>query len=97
MAENKVEKTEVAEECPLKEKKVEETKKDEKDEKKDNDTKNVENGDVTVKNGKQEPEEDKEVCEKATKRKSAGGGDAPDGTPAEEAPEKKQKTDGSAG
>lgn len=35
-----------------------------------------------------------EVCEKtACKRKSTGGGDAPDGTPAEEAPEKKLKTD----
>lgn len=53
--------SEVAEECPLKEKKVEDTKKDEKDEKKDDDTKTVENGDVTVKNGKQEPEEDKGI------------------------------------
>lgn len=49
--------SEVPEECPLKAKKVEDTKKEEKTEDKE-ETNNVENGEVKEKNGKQDAEEE---------------------------------------
>lgn len=55
--------SEVPEECPLKEKKVEDAKKEEKIEKEDEEEEvnSVENGDVKEKNGKQEEDDEKGI------------------------------------